>query len=87
MGALTDFSASFEAFTLDFKRPSGTSRGILTQKKGWKLELANSEGITGLGECSVIPGLSPDYSSDEVYEQKLQEVCRNPLRFLEDKTL
>ncbi|MNJ86273.1 o-succinylbenzoate synthase [compost metagenome] len=87
MGALINLSASFEAFTLDFKRPSGTSRGILTQKKGWKLKLTNSEGVTGLGECSVIPGLSPDYSSDEAYEKKLSEVCQSPLRFIEDKIL
>jgi o-succinylbenzoate synthase len=87
MDPLNQLRASFEAFTLDFKRPSGTSRGILTQKKGWKLELTNSEGITGLGECSVIPGLSPDYTSDETYEQKLEEVCQNPVHFIENRTL
>lgn len=87
MGPLNYLKASFEAFTLDFKRPSGTSRGVLTQKKGWKLKLTDSEGITGLGECSVIPGLSPDYISDEAYEQKLEEVCRNPVHFIENKIL
>lgn len=87
MGPLNHLKASFEAFTLDFKRPSGTSRGVLIQKKGWKLKLTDSEGITGLGECSVIPGLSPDYISDEAYEQKLEEVCRNPVHFIENKIL
>nr|WP_294859580.1 o-succinylbenzoate synthase [uncultured Fluviicola sp.] len=87
MGSLGQLSASFEAFTLDFKRPSGTSRGILTQKKAWKLELTNSDGITGLGECSVISGLSPDYISDDQYESKLTEICRNPARFIENKNL
>lgn len=87
MGALEQLRASFEAFTLNFKRPSGTSRGVLTQKKGWKLKLANSDGIIGLGECSVIPGLSPDYISDEQYELKLKEVCQNPARFIENKDL
>lgn len=87
MDSLKQAKASFEAFTLDFKRPSGTSRGILTQKKGWKLELIDSDGIKGLGECSVIPGLSPDYSSDEGYEQKLREVCQNPFLFTQNKTL
>lgn len=87
MGALEQLKASFEAFTLNFKRPSGTSRGILTQKKGWKLKLANKDGIVGLGECSVIPGLSPDYISDEQYELKLNEVCQNPARFIENKDL
>lgn len=87
MDALKQLRASFEAFTLNFKRPSGTSRGVLTQKKGWKLKLANSDGIIGLGECSVIPGLSPDYISDEQYELKLKEVCQNPARFIENKDL
>jgi len=87
MDPLKQLKASFEAFTLDFKRPSGTSRGILTQKKGWKLKLADSDGTTGLGECSVIPGLSPDYISDEQYESKLTEVCQNPVRFIENKDL
>lgn len=87
MDPLKQLKASFEAFTLDFKRPSGTSRGILTQKKGWKLKLSNSDGTTGLGECSVIPGLSPDYISDEQYESKLTEVCQNPVRFIENKNL
>ncbi|WP_343631891.1 o-succinylbenzoate synthase [Fluviicola sp.] len=87
MDSLKHLKASFEAFTLDFKRPSGTSRGVLTQKKGWKLILTNREGITGLGECSVIPGLSPDYSSDDVYEQKLREVCENPFLFTQNKAL
>jgi o-succinylbenzoate synthase len=86
MDSLNNLKASFEAFTLDFKRPSGTSRGILTQKNGWKLQLANSEGIIGLGECSVIPGLSPDYFSAKEYELKLTEVCQNPSYFLENKT-
>lgn len=87
MDSLNQLRASFEAFTLDFKRPSGTSRGILTQKKGWKLQLTDSKGIKGLGECSVIPGLSPDYISDEAYEQKLEEVCLNPIHFIENRTL
>ncbi|AEA42209.1 o-succinylbenzoate synthase [Fluviicola taffensis] len=87
MGSLNQLKASFEAFTLDFKLPSGTSRGVLTQKQGWKLKLANSEGIIGLGECSVIPGLSPDYSSDKEYEFKLTEICQNPTHFIENREL
>ena len=42
-----ELTASFEAFVLDFKRPSGTSRGVLTQKKGWKLKLSNPDGMSG----------------------------------------
>ncbi|MDR0802500.1 o-succinylbenzoate synthase [Fluviicola sp.] len=80
-------SASHEAFVLNFKRPSGTSRGILAQKKSWKLMLTNAEGSSGLGECSVIPGLSPDYHSDMQYEEQLDRVCQNPLLFIEKKEL
>lgn len=87
MDSLKQANAFFEAFTLDFKRPSGTSRGVLTQKKGWKLLLTDLEGTTGLGECSVIPGLSPDYVSDEQYEQKLAEVCQNPFLFTQNRAL
>ncbi|TSJ41977.1 o-succinylbenzoate synthase [Fluviicola chungangensis] len=87
MDSLKQANASYEAFTLDFKRPSGTSRGVLTQKKGWKLLLTDPDGTTGLGECSVIPGLSPDYVSDEQYEQKLAEVCQNPFLFTQNPAL
>lgn len=80
-------SASYEAFVLNFKRPSGTSRGVLTRKKGWKLILTNHEGVSGLGECSVIPGLSPDYLSDSQYEAQLNLVCQKPLEFIENKAL
>lgn len=45
---------------LNFKRKSGTSRGILTQKDSWFLTLVNEEGHKGIGECSVIKALSPD---------------------------
>ncbi len=86
-----DFSAhklklTFEAKTLLFKRPSGTSRGILTEKKLWIFTLTDEQtGLSGIGECSIIPGLSPDYSSDEQYTGKLTEVCSNPIHFFENK--
>jgi o-succinylbenzoate synthase len=86
-----DFSAhrlnlTFEAKTLLFKRPSGTSRGILTEKKLWIFTLTNEQtGLSGIGECSIIPGLSPDYTSDEQYTSKLTEVCINPIHFFENK--
>ena len=42
-----------------FKRPSGTSRGILTEKTSWFIVLEEAS-QTGIGECSLLPGLSPD---------------------------
>ena len=86
-----DFSAkqlhlTFEAKTLLFKRPSGTSRGILIEKKLWIFTLTDEHtGLSGIGECSIIPGLSPDYTSDEQYSGKLTEVCSNPIHFFENK--
>ena len=66
--------ASYQKYILDFKRPSGTSRGILTQKETWflMLELNDKKGI---GECGILRSLSIDDRSD--YEEKLQWVCQN----------
>lgn len=66
--------ATYQKYTLDFKRPSGTSRGILTQKETWFLVL-EKEGKTGIGECGILRGLSADDRSD--YEEKLQWVCEH----------
>lgn len=54
----------------DFKKPSGTSRGVMTQKKSWFIELQQN-GISAWGECSIIEKLSPDYSDDEQYAAKI----------------
>ncbi len=71
--------ATFEKMIFQFKRPSGTSRGILTDKKAWFISIHQSENpnTIGIGECSIIPGLSPDYIDDALYEKKVQEVCAN----------
>jgi o-succinylbenzoate synthase len=74
--------AKYEQRTFHFKRPSGTSRGILTEKYAWFISIWNPENpeIIGRGECSVIPGLSPDFISLESktdYENKLDQVCEN----------
>nr|WP_299206857.1 o-succinylbenzoate synthase [uncultured Brumimicrobium sp.] len=68
--------ASFEKKVFEFKRPSGTSRGILTEKKAWFITVWNQNApeIKGVGECSVIPGLSPDYENDLQYANKVKEV-------------
>lgn len=70
---------SYSKKTFHFKRPSGTSRGVLTEKHAWILEVRSSEtpSIVGRGECSVIPGLSPDFESFLAYEQKLDRLCDN----------
>ncbi len=64
--------ATYHKYILDFKKPSGTSRGILTQKETWFLVLEN-DGKKGIGECGILRGLSADDRPD--YEEKLQWVC------------
>lgn len=70
-------AAKFTKKTFQFKRPSGTSRGVLTEKHAWFLEVWNTEDseVIGIGECSIIPGLSPDFDSFESYERMLTAVC------------
>lgn len=64
----------FSIHQLNFKRPSGTSRGVLTSKKTYILEL-NSHGNKFLGESNMFEGLSADDVPN--YEEKLKDVCRH----------
>src|SRR5690606_41679845 len=68
--------ALYKRYILDFKRPSGTSRGVLTQKETWFLILEH-DGRKGIGECGLLRGLSADDRPDN--ESKLQWVCDNIL--------
>jgi L-alanine-DL-glutamate epimerase-like enolase superfamily enzyme len=69
--------------TFDFKQPSGTSRGVLVQKHSWIIEVWNESTptIIGTGECSIIPGLSPDFTTFEEYQAKMEEVSHNVIRY------
>ncbi|WP_408040615.1 o-succinylbenzoate synthase [Tenacibaculum amylolyticum] len=66
--------ANFHKYILEFKRPSGTSRGVLKTKETYFLILTR-EGKRGIGECGVFKGLSTDDRPD--YEDKLQWLCEN----------
>ena len=66
--------AIYKKYTLHFKRPSGTSRGVMTEKETWFLFLED-DGKIGIGECGLLRGLSVDDRPD--YEDKLQWVCQN----------
>lgn len=66
--------ATFHKYILKFKRPSGTSRGVLTEKETWFLILKKN-GKVGIGECGILRGLSFDDSPD--YQEKLKWVCEN----------
>lgn len=66
--------ATYKKYILKFKRPSGTSRGILTQKETYFIKIENDKKI-GIGECGILRTLSVDDRPD--YEEKLDWVCRN----------
>jgi o-succinylbenzoate synthase len=66
--------ATYQKYILDFKRPSGTSRGVLTQKETWFIIL-EKDGKKGIGECGILRTLSVDDRPD--YEEKLRWTCAN----------
>lgn len=66
--------ATYRRHLLEFKRPGGTSRGILTTKETWFI-IITSEDKTGIGECGLLRTLSIDDRPD--YEEKLAWVCEN----------
>jgi O-succinylbenzoate synthase len=66
--------ASYHKYILNFKRPSGTSRGVMTEKETWFIIL-EKEGKKGIGECGILRGLSIDDRPD--YEEKLRWTCAN----------
>ncbi|PCE63880.1 o-succinylbenzoate synthase [Sediminicola luteus] len=66
--------ASYASYLLDFKRPSGTSRGVLHQKETFFLKLEEGDKV-GYGECGLFRGLSADDRTD--YESRLQWVCEH----------
>lgn len=66
--------ATCHKYILNFKRPSGTSRGVMTDKETWFIVLEQN-GKKGIGECGILRGLSIDDRPD--YEEKLQWTCTN----------
>lgn len=66
--------ATYHQYILNFKQPSGTSRGILKTKETWFI-IIESDDKKGIGECGLFRGLSADDRPD--YEEKLKWVCRN----------
>ncbi len=47
---------------LQFKRPAGTSRGVLHERDVWYIGMADPKNpaVIGWGECGPLPGLSID---------------------------
>ena len=66
--------ATYKKRNFLFKIPGGTSRGVLRSKDSWFIIL-NNDLKTGIGECSIIEGLSIDNVSE--IESKLEWLCLN----------
>lgn len=73
--------ASIERYLLEFKRPAGTSRGVLNTKETFILKIHEDDKV-GVGECAIFRGLSSDDVPD--YEEKLNWLVDN---INEDKNL
>ena len=63
-------------YTLTFRQPAQTSRGIYTSHQVWYVLLTSDKEPDkwGIGECAPLPDLSCDASPD--YEKTLRSVCR-----------
>jgi O-succinylbenzoate synthase len=64
--------ASFEKYTLQFKQPSGTSRGVYTTRDTWFITITDGT-HSGIGECAPLPDLSIE--SLPKMSSKLLQVC------------
>lgn len=66
--------ASYKKYVLNFRRASGTSRGVMTEKETWFIVIQEA-GKTGIGECGILRGLS--YDDRPGFEEQLKWVCNN----------
>jgi hypothetical protein len=62
---------TLQHYPLHFKVPAGTSRGVMTEKQSWFVRISDGTN-EGIGEISVIEGLSPEYISLEEFELTIQ---------------
>lgn len=78
------YKANCEKYILKFKKPGETSRGILSEKETWLMEIYDEKDpeIKGKGECNLFGGLSSDHIPG--FENKLKSVCENINEVLPD---
>ncbi len=69
--------ADVKKHTFIFKTPGGTSRGVLHTKDSWYIRVWDNkyEDIKGVGECSIIKGLS--YDDRPEYEERLKQLVQD----------
>jgi o-succinylbenzoate synthase len=65
-------TAKYFRHILEFKRPGGTSRGVLSTKETYILQISDGN-RNGIGECGIFRGLS--YDDVPEYEDKLKWLC------------
>ncbi|MEN7548582.1 o-succinylbenzoate synthase [Rapidithrix thailandica] len=70
------YTVDYQKYTLDFKFDARTSRGAMKSKDTYfvKVYRKGNPEVFGLGECSVLKGLSVD--DREGYEQVLDNYCQ-----------
>lgn len=66
--------AKYTSYTLNFKIPGGTSRGVLTTKESFFIAI-HDRGNVGLGEVGVLRGLS--YDDVPELESQIAWTCEN----------
>ena len=78
------YSIKTYPYQLRFKKPSGTSRGVLTTKTSWFIELweTNRPEVVGVGECGLLQGLSAD--DRPTYEETITSIEPAELEHLTD---
>ena len=71
------FKINIIPYTLKFKNPASTSRGVYKKHKVWYLLFINTENPFhfGIGECAPLQDLSCDYN--EGYEKQLISFCKH----------
>lgn len=67
--------ARYAPYRLEFKRPAGTSRGVLRHKETYFIQIFDDArpDMFGLGECAIFRGLGADDIPD--YETRLARFC------------
>lgn len=72
---MRNLKVEIKPYTLQFKRPAGTSRGVYVDHKIWYVIITDKDTkARGIGECAPLFDLSCDYNNQ--YEQTLAFFCK-----------
>jgi o-succinylbenzoate synthase len=75
---------NIQFLSLKFKVPAGTSRGYLNHKPSWILTIEKN-GTKGIGEISIIEGLSPEFDNKASFEQCIHDFLAYFIEFCGDE--